>query len=112
VGLVSVAEEFFILLRVREGLVRVLLSDLGAAADWPLAAEVARTLGVPVPTDADDVDIQPAGDLTLLSDLGLSAAELTLLCDDVEMYPDEVLAAVARTLGFGNDFDLALDSVH
>lgn len=105
VGLVSVADEFFLLLRVRDGLVRVLLSDLGAAADWPLAAEAAQHLGAPIPRDADDLELQPAGDLTLLADLGLSAAELSLLCEDVDLYPDEVLSAVARTLGFGAAFD-------
>jgi putative tRNA adenosine deaminase-associated protein len=108
-GLVSIADEFFLLLRVRDGRVRLLLSDLGAAADWPLAAEAVAMLGVEAPNDADEVDLQPVGDLTLLTDLGLSAAELSLLCDDVDLYPDEVLAAVARTLGFGSQFDAEAD---
>lgn len=105
VGMVSVSDEFFLLLRVRDGRVRIVLSDLGAAADWPLAAEAARLLGEPIPQDADDVDVLPVGDLSLLADLGLARAELTLLCDDPDLYPDEVLSAVARTLGFGVRFD-------
>jgi putative tRNA adenosine deaminase-associated protein len=48
---------------------------------------------------------QPAGDLDIVGDLGMQAMELGLLCDDRDLYPDEVLSDVARRLGFGDDFE-------
>ena len=33
------------------------------------------------------------------------------MCDDEELYPDEILADVADRVGFGRDFDELLDAV-
>lgn len=104
-GMVSVADDFFVLLRVRDGRVRLILSDVAAALDWPLAQEALQLLGVPMPEDVDDVEFEPAGDLTMLADLGMAAEELGLLCEDPDLYPDEVLAVVAERIGIGRQFD-------
>ena len=53
--------------------------------------------------------MQPVGDLSLLSDLGLDAMELGLLCENLDLYADEVAAAVAARLGFGEEFEAAVD---
>jgi len=106
-GLVSIDEDFFLLVRVQGRLVRVLLSDVTAAADWPLAASVMDLLDLPEPED--DEDPQPAGELDIVADLGVSAMDLALLCDDRELYPDEVLSDVAHRLGFGPQFEGALE---
>ena len=66
-----------------------MLSDVTAAADWPLASGVTDLLDVPDPDDDDDP--QPAGDLDIVSDLGMAALELGVLCDDDDLYPDEIL---------------------
>lgn len=110
IGMVSVDEDFFVLVRVAPGQTRFLLSDVGAATESPLALAVLEHLALPAPDDDDD-QIQPAGDLALLSDLGLSAMELGSMCDDQDLYPDEVLSDVADRVGFGRDFDALLDSV-
>ena len=108
-GLISIAEEFFVIVRVDGARIRYLLSDLEAAIDWPLAADVLDELGLPVP-DLDDLDdVTPAGDLTLLADLGMPATELAILTEDIELYPDEVLSAVAARLGFADQFDDLLE---
>ena len=106
-GLVSVDEDFFLLVRVQGRDVRVLLSDVTAAADWPLAAAAMDLLDLPEPDD--DEDPQPAGALDIVADLGMSAMDLALLCDDTELYPDEVLSDVAHRLGFGPQFEGALE---
>ncbi|HET7174004.1 MAG TPA: tRNA adenosine deaminase-associated protein [Nocardioidaceae bacterium] len=103
VGLVSLDDDFFVLLRVSGAHVRILLSDVGAATESPLAMAILETLDLPVPDDDDPA--QPAGDLSLLHDLGLSAQQLGAMCDDTELYPDEVLADVADRLGFGREFE-------
>lgn len=109
-GFVSVAEDFFILVRsVGRGRARMLLSDVTAAPEWPLAGDVVDYLELPQPTDDDLDDITPAGDLTILADLGMSATELAVLTEDIDLYPDEVLSAVAKRLGFGDQFDDLLE---
>jgi putative tRNA adenosine deaminase-associated protein len=110
IGMVSVDEDFFLLARVAGAHVQLLLSDVGAATESPLARAVVERLELPPPDDDDD-QIQPAGDLGLLSDLGLAAMELGAMCDDLELYPDELLGDIAARLGFGREFDDMLDSV-
>lgn len=105
-GLVAVDEDFFVLLRVAGSTVRVLLSDVTAAEDWELAASVVEYLGLPLPDD--DEDQEPAGDLGIVADGGMSAMDMGVLLDDVDLYPDEMLSQIARKLGFGELFDDAV----
>ncbi len=102
-GLVAVDEDWFLLLRVTGARARVLLSDITAADDWDLAASALEVLGLPEPDD--DEEQVPAGDLELLEDLGMTALDLALLIEDVDLYPDELISDVARRLGFGMLFD-------
>jgi putative tRNA adenosine deaminase-associated protein len=109
IGMVSVDEDFFVIARVAAGDVRLLLSDVGAATESPLAMAVVDRLDLPMPDDDDD-QIQPAGDLGILADLGLAAMELGAMCDDLDLYPDELLGDIASRLGFGRQFDEMLDT--
>src|SRR5262245_26455845 len=109
IGFISVDEDFFVIARVLGRDVRVLLSDVTAATEWPLASGVVDLLELPEPDDAEDR--QPAGDLSIISDLGVSAMDLGVVCDDPEMYPDEALSDIARRLGFGQRFDAVVDAV-
>ncbi|PKH39605.1 putative tRNA adenosine deaminase-associated protein [Nocardioides alpinus] len=106
VGMVAVDEDFFVLVRVAGSTTRVLLSDVTAADEWELAQSVIDFLGLPLPED-DDVEV-PAGDLDLLGDLGVHAADMGALLDDIDLYPDDVLSDIARRLGFGELFDDAV----
>ncbi len=110
IGMVSVDEEFFLIARVSGAHVRLLLSDVGAATESPLARAVVDRLELPPPDDDDD-QIQPAGDLGILADLGVDARDLGALCDDLDLYPDELLGDIAGRLGFGPAFDDMLDTV-
>lgn len=107
VGLVGIDEDFFVIVRVAGANTRVLLSDITAADEWELASSAVEFLGLPPPEDDDDQ--VPAGDLDLLSDLGVSAMDMGVLLDDVDLYPDEMLSDVAGKLGFGPLFDEAVD---
>jgi putative tRNA adenosine deaminase-associated protein len=80
-----------------------MLSDVTAVSDWPLASGVAELLDLPDPDDEDDP--QPAGDLEIISDLGMPALELGVLCDNDDLYPEDVLRDVADRLGFGDELD-------
>lgn len=106
-ALISVAEDFSLLVRSRgagAGM-RVLLSDASAATDWHLARSATDHLGLEVEEDDED-EVGPVGDLAIVSDLGVDAAEMGELLDDDELFPDEVLSEVADAAGFGPRFDL------
>ena len=105
-GLVSIDEDFFVLARVAGTRVRLLLSDVTAATEWPLARSVVETLNLPTPDEEDDPE--PAGDLGIVADLGLSAMDMGALLDDEDLYPDEALGDIAHKLGFGALFDDAV----
>jgi putative tRNA adenosine deaminase-associated protein len=105
-GLVAVDEDFFVLVRVTGPTLRVLLSDITAADEWELARSAVEVLGLPEPEEDDEQ--APAGDLDLLGDLGMTAMDMAVLLDDLDLYPDEMLSDVARRLGFGSQFDEAV----
>jgi putative tRNA adenosine deaminase-associated protein len=105
-GLVSVDEDFFLLVRVLGPETRVLLSDVTAASDWPIARQALEHLELPLPEDDDDQ--VPAGDLGIVGDLGMGAMDMGALLDDFDLYPDEMLGDVARRLGFGSLYDDAV----
>jgi len=108
-GLLSVSEDFFVIVRVLGHDVRFVLSDVTAATEWAIAGQVLEQLGLPMPDEEDEQ--QPAGDLGIFADLGLEPMELCAICDDLELYPDEQLEAIAHRLGFGDEFSEAIDSV-
>lgn len=108
-GLLSVSEDFFVIVRVLGHDIRFVLSDVTAATEWALARQVLEHLRLPMPDEDDEQ--QPAGDLGIFADLGLEPMELGAICDDLELYPDEQLEAIAHRLGFGNEFSEAIDSV-
>ena len=102
-GLVSIDEDFFLMVRVLGAQTRMLLSDVTAATDWPIARSVVDHLDLPLPDD--DEDQEPAGDLGIVADLGLGAMDMGALLDDVDLYPDEMLSDIAAKLGFGPQYD-------
>ena len=102
-GMVSVDEDFLLLVRVTGARTQVLLSDVTAATDWPIARSAVEFLDIPIPDDEDDQ--VPAGDLSILGDLGMGAMDMGALLDDYDLYPDEMLADIATRVGFGAQFD-------
>jgi putative tRNA adenosine deaminase-associated protein len=108
---VSVAEEFFVCLRIQGARTRVLLSDVTTALDWPIAEEAAEMLGLDPAAVAEVDDVEPAGDLTLLADFGLSPADVDLLCGDPQLYPDEQITAIAKRIGFDKEMGSVMEVV-
>jgi putative tRNA adenosine deaminase-associated protein len=108
-GLVAVGDDFFVALRAVAGQVSVFLSDLTAAVDWPLAKQVLDHLGIELPDDEDLDQVLPVGDLSIFADLGIDEMDLGMLAGDLDLFPDEALAIIARKLGLGHALDRALD---
>jgi len=112
-GFVVAEEDFFLAIRVMpEGSARLLLSDLGAALDWPIAEEAAALLGVELPEDDEDLEeIEPVGEIGLFTDMGMPLTDMELILDDPDLFPDEQVAAIAARLGFGEQLAAMIDSL-
>jgi hypothetical protein len=82
-----------------------------AALDYDVAADVLDLLRVDVPEEdaVDADDIWPEGDLGLLADLGLPAAEMQVIIDEVDLYPDEQLDMIAQRCGFRSQLSALLE---
>jgi len=114
--LVDVDDEFFVALRPatavdHAGDVRMLLSDVTAAADYDLARQVVERLGEEVPPDEDLDEVWPIGDLAMFTDLGLDEFELRTILDDLDLYADEMLAAVAQRIGVAAPYSRVVDAL-
>lgn len=110
IGLAAVGDDFFVALRVLGNHVSVFLSDVTASVDWTLAKQVLDYLDIPVPEDEDLDQVLPVGDMSIFADLGIDEMELGALSGDLDLFPDEVLASLARRIGFGQSLERALDS--
>ncbi len=118
IGLAGIDDYFFVAIRVIGNQVSVLLSDIGAALDYPLAEQVLDYLEIPVP-DEDDLDqVLPVGDLSIFADLGLDEMDLAAICsrldfdsdDDPWDHVEDAVESIAVRLGFGAAMERALDS--
>lgn len=110
-ALVDVADEFFVVVRLVQGEVRFLLSDITAAVAWDLAAQVCAALEVDIPGEDDLEEVWPAGDLSIFADLGLDEMELGAVLSDLDAYADEMLSTLARRLGFADVYEPAVDAI-
>ena len=110
-AMVNVADEFFVVVRVQMGRVRVLLSDVTAAVAWDLAAQVLEHLDLEVPGEDDLEDVWPVGDLGVFDDLGLDEMEMGTILSDTDAYADEMLSSLARRLGFSEPFERVVDAL-
>jgi len=106
-ALLAIDEEFFIIIRVLGSHIKLFLSDISYALDYDIAAELIEICDLDMPEDDDETF--PAGDLDIVSDLGVHRMELSTLCDDPDLFPDEQLEAIANRLGFGEEFAQLLE---
>jgi putative tRNA adenosine deaminase-associated protein len=108
IGLAAVEDDFFVAVRNVGGQPSVFLSDLTAAVDWPLARQVLAYLGLEIPEGEDLDQVLPAGDLSIFADLGLDEMDLGMIAGNLDLFPDEALAIIARKLGFGQAYERAV----
>lgn len=98
VGVVSIDASVFVLARVRGRHLQVLLSDIIAANDWPIARDIADMLGLDIPED--DEEGGPVGDLDMFADAGLSELDVEAICSDLDSDAEDLVARIARKLGY------------
>ena len=108
VALIAIDDEFFLAIRVLGTHVKFFISDITCAIDYEVAAEFLDLADIDQPEDEDEP--LPAGDLDIFADLGLHSMELSTLCDDADLFPDEQIEAIANRLGFGDQLTELLES--
>ena len=102
VALLAVAEDFFIVAREIGSEMKMMISDATYALESDLAVDLLEMMDLPFPEEDDES--QPGGDVDLLTDLGLNEMELEAIAGDDQLYPDEAIEAIAKRLGFGDEF--------
>ena len=107
IALLAIDEEFFMIIRVLGSHIKLFLSDITCAIDYEIAAEFIDLCDLDMPEEEDEPF--PAGDLDIISDIGVHRMELSTLCDDPDLFPDEQLEAIASRLGFGEEFTQLLE---
>ena len=110
-ALVNVADEFFVVVRVRGSATSLLLSDVTSAAEWEFAAQVLEALDLEPPRNDELDEVWPAGELGIFADLGMDEMEVGALLSDLDAYADELLSAIARRLGFAEPFERVVDAL-
>jgi putative tRNA adenosine deaminase-associated protein len=105
-----VDDEFFVIARQDGRRISLLLSDLTAAVEFPLAEQTMTKLGEDPPADDELDEIWPVGDLELFSDLGLPEEEMEDILDDLDALPDEMLDTIVERLGVTEQYAAATDA--
>ena len=103
-----VAEEFFVVARLEGRRIQLLLSDLTAAVEFPLAEQAIARLGEEPPSDDELDEVWPVGDLDLFTDLGLSEEEMEDILDDLDLLPEEMLETIMERIDLGEPYRRAI----
>jgi putative tRNA adenosine deaminase-associated protein len=106
----SVDDEFFLIARAHGPRIDLLLSDLTAAVEFPLAAQALERLGEDPPEEDELDEVWPIGELDLFSDLRLGEEEMEAILDDMDAYPEEMLDTVIERIGLEAQFNQARSS--
>ncbi len=104
----NIDDEFFLIARAQGAHIDLLLSDLTASVEYPLAQQVLERLGEE-PPDEDELDeVWPLGDLDLFEDLGLGEDEMENVVDDLDAYADEMLSTIMERIGLADEYRAAV----
>ena len=106
----SVDDEFFLIARQEGARISMLLSDMTASVEYPLAEQALSRLGEDPPEDDELDEVFPVGDLDLFTDLDLPEDEMEQILDDLDAYPEELLESIVNRLGLSDEFANATES--
>jgi len=106
-----VDEEFFLVARQDGARISLLLSDLTASVEYPLAEQALARLGEEPPDDDELDEVWPVGDLDLFADLDVGEDEMEQILDDMDAYPDEMLDSIVDRLGIADAYRRATEMV-
>ncbi|AEQ05707.1 tRNA adenosine deaminase-associated protein [Corynebacterium pseudotuberculosis] len=105
-AMLSVDDDYFVLVRPTPQSVRLLLSDATAAVEDDFASEILDELDADLP-DADDAPYAE-GDFDILADLGVGEQIMSVITDETDWWASEQLQRIAEELGCDEELDDAL----
>jgi putative tRNA adenosine deaminase-associated protein len=105
-----VDDEFFLVARQDGPRISLLLSDMTASVEYPLAEQALTRLGEDPPDDDELDELWPVGDLDLFADLGLGEDDMEQILDDIDAYPDEMLEAIVQRIGVVEEYTRATET--
>lgn len=106
-ALLSVDDDYFVIVRPTPQGARLLLSDATAATEDDFAAEILDELDADFPAE-DDSEPYAEGDFDILADLGLSEEVLSVICDETDWWASEQLERIAEELDFDEELRAAV----
>src|SRR5689334_17337254 len=107
--LACVEDEFFLIARQDGPRISLLLSDMTASVEYPLAEQALARLGEDPPDDDELDEVWPVGDLDLFADLDLLEDEMEQILDDLDAYPDEMLESIIDRIGIAEAYARATE---
>lgn len=111
IGLLSLVEDVFVIVRVRGSIVQVFCSDITAGEDWPICRDILDYLGIDdIPDSDDDDEVDPVGDSEILRDLGVGDFDLEQLAEDLDTSSDEALLLICDRVGMGRQVREVVDA--
>ncbi|HEY2167043.1 MAG TPA: tRNA adenosine deaminase-associated protein [Jatrophihabitantaceae bacterium] len=105
-----VDDEFFLVARQDGPRISLLLSDMTASVEYPLAEQALARLGEDPPDDDELDELWPVGDLDLFADLGIGEDDMEQILDDIDAYPDEMLEAIVQRIGIVEEYTQATET--
>jgi putative tRNA adenosine deaminase-associated protein len=97
-AVVGVSGEFFILLRSDPRKTEALISDGIALLDWDIAEDAADLIDLQWQEDELE-DYEAIGDLNILANFGLKAEDLSMICENPDLEPDQQISEVFKRIG-------------
>lgn len=94
-------------LRVEGSRERAFFGDGVAILDFDLLDDIADAVGLDY--DEDELEeLVPVGDLGMFADFGLPAEDVAMLCEDEDLFPEDLLRSIAKRLGFADQLRSSL----
>ena len=95
---VGVADEFFILLHHDPRRTQAFISDGVALLDWDIAEDAADLIDLDW-EEEDLEEFEAIGDSNILSNFGLKAEDLSMICENPDLEPDQQIFEVWKRVG-------------
>lgn len=97
-AVIGVSGEFFILLRSDARKTEAFISDGIALLDWDIAEDAADLIDLEW-AEEDLEEYEAVGDLSILANFGLKAADLSMICENPDLEPDQQISEVFKRIG-------------
>jgi len=97
-AVVGVVDEFFIVLRHDPRKTEAFISDGLALLDWDIAEDAADLIDLEW-EEEDLEEYEAVGDLNLFAIFGVKAEDLSMICENPDLEPDQQVSEIFKRIG-------------